>query len=613
MAKAKTSNIFVWILLGLLIVGLAGFGATNFGGSVRSVGSVGDTEIDVNAYARALDQELRALGAQRGSAVTLSEARDAGIDQMVLQRLVAQAALENEAALLGLSVGDERVSREILAIPAFGGIDGQFDREAYAFTLERAGLSVAEFEDRVRAETAASLVQAGVVGAVAPPQTYVDTVLGYLQEQRDVTWARVTPDVLTDPLPEPTEADLQAFYEANAAAFTLPETKVITYAWLTPDMIRDTVEIDRAALEARYQERIADFVRPERRLVERLVFGTEDEATAAAAAIEAGETSFDDLVAARGLTLEDVDLGETTPADLGDAGAAVFALTEPGVAGPLPSPLGPALFRMNAILSAQETTLDEAEEELRAELAADRARRVIDDGISEIDDLLAGGATLEEIAAETEMELGQIDWRATTDDGIAAYADFREAAAAVTTDDFPEVLTLEDGGIFALRLDAVRAPALQPLDDVRDAVIAGWEMQELTRRVTERAQAVADEIAAGREMAAIRLPIEMERGLTRDTELLTTPRTFVTQAFEMAPGELRVIEGDGAAFVLRLDAVRAADPADPQNAMLRGLFNQQAAQDIAGDILAAFTNGVIAQSGVQIDQTAINAVHAQFP
>jgi peptidyl-prolyl cis-trans isomerase D len=250
--------------------------------------------------------------------------------------------------------------------------------------------------------------------AVAAPDTYVTTLLGYLQEQRDVTWARVTPENLTDPLPEPTEDELQAYYEANEAAFTLGETKVITYAQLTPDMLVGTVEIDAGALEAAYQERIDDFVQPERRLVERLVFPTEAEAAQAKAAIDAGETTFDALVEERGLTLEDIDMGEATVESLEGAGAAIFALTEPGVAGPLPSALGPALFRMNAILSAQEIPLEEAEEILRGELAADRARRVIDESVSQIDDLLAGGATLEDLAAETEMELGQIDWRAET-------------------------------------------------------------------------------------------------------------------------------------------------------------------------------------------------------
>jgi peptidyl-prolyl cis-trans isomerase D len=69
MAKGKASNFFVWVILLLLIVGLAGFGATNFGGGVQSVGRVGDTEIDIDRYARELQQEMRALSAEQGRTV----------------------------------------------------------------------------------------------------------------------------------------------------------------------------------------------------------------------------------------------------------------------------------------------------------------------------------------------------------------------------------------------------------------------------------------------------------------------------------------------------------------------------------------------------------------
>ena len=41
----KASDFAVWIILALLIVGLGGFGISNFGGSVRSIGSVGDDTV----------------------------------------------------------------------------------------------------------------------------------------------------------------------------------------------------------------------------------------------------------------------------------------------------------------------------------------------------------------------------------------------------------------------------------------------------------------------------------------------------------------------------------------------------------------------------------------
>ena len=107
MAKGKASNFFVWVILLLLIVGLAGFGATNFGGSVQSVGRVGETEIEINRYA------LRdAAGAARAGGRAGPDGADGGSERDGpaaggAGRVVGQAAMEDEAAALGLSVGDE--------------------------------------------------------------------------------------------------------------------------------------------------------------------------------------------------------------------------------------------------------------------------------------------------------------------------------------------------------------------------------------------------------------------------------------------------------------------------------------------------------------------------
>ncbi len=94
----KKGSILVWILMVMLIVGLGGFGVTNFGGGVTAVGKVGNREIDVNDYARALQQEMQAFSAQVGQPVTMQQAQALGLDRQVRQRLVTAAALDNEAA-----------------------------------------------------------------------------------------------------------------------------------------------------------------------------------------------------------------------------------------------------------------------------------------------------------------------------------------------------------------------------------------------------------------------------------------------------------------------------------------------------------------------------------
>jgi peptidyl-prolyl cis-trans isomerase D len=70
--RKKRANTVVWILIALLILGLGGFGATNFGGSLRTIGSVGDQEIGLNDYARALNAEIDRVSRQIGQPVSLA-------------------------------------------------------------------------------------------------------------------------------------------------------------------------------------------------------------------------------------------------------------------------------------------------------------------------------------------------------------------------------------------------------------------------------------------------------------------------------------------------------------------------------------------------------------
>ncbi|MGB3554909.1 MAG: peptidylprolyl isomerase, partial [Jannaschia sp.] len=484
--KKKKTNIAVWFVLGLLILALGGFGAGQFGGSLSSVAEVGDREITVNDYANALQNERQRLAQQTGQPITLAQMQSVGLDRQVMERLLAAAALDHEAGRMGISVGDAEVAERIRNNPSFGGVTGTFDREGYAFALRNAGLTEARFEGRVRDEAARELLQAAVVGGVGVPDTYVDAVAGWLAETRDATLAEVGIDMLPTGNAAPGEGDLAAFYAENGAAFEVPETRRITYAWITPDRLSTEMEVDEDRLRTRYEEMGSEFRQPARVLAERLAFPDADAATAARAAIEAGETTFDALVEERGLTLDDVDQGEIAATDVaGPVAEALFALTEPGIAGPVDTTLGPVLYRVNAVLDATEVPFEEVREDLSAELAADAARRAIDSARDDIDDLLAGGATLEELVAETDMELGEIALRPDISDGIAGYEEFREAALAAQDGDFPELGSLADGGLFALRLDGIDPAAIPPLKSVRDAVEEAWRSDATARRLAE--------------------------------------------------------------------------------------------------------------------------------
>ncbi len=619
MAKPKTkiSNIAVWIILGLLVLALAGFGIDSFGGSVRTVGKVGDREIRVNDYFRALQNEIRVTGEIMGTPLTFQEAQRMGLDRQVLGQLVTRAAIENEALQVGVSAGDDRVREELLAVPAFRNTDGSFNREAYRFTLQQQGLSEREFEEQLRFDLAREILQAAVIAAAPAPPALVDTLFDWTHERRAFTVVRLDRRALPSPLPTVTDEELRALYDANPEDYTLPEARRITYAWLTPAMLIDTVEVDEQSLREAYDARADEFIQPERRLVDRLVFPDMTAAQAARDRLDADEVDFDALVAERGFTIEDVDLGDITRAQLdAEVGAAVFGLEAPGVVGPFVTGFGPALFRMNAVLAEQVTSFEEALPFLRDELAQDRAMRVIADQFDLFEDLLAGGATLEQLADETEMRLGQIDLRPATRDGIAGYEAFRAAAARAREGGFPALEALEDGGIFALRLDEIVPPQLQPFDAVTDQLIEDWVRTETEARLMAEGERLAVLLAAGADPDDFGLPVEVIADARRESAYPGVPRAVVAAAFDLAPGETRVLadrSGDAAVVnLIRLDEVIRPDPDSDEARRNRAAIADQLRSGMQQDLFTAFTVYLEQAYPIEINEQAIQAVHSQF-
>lgn len=608
--KRKGATVIVWLLMAMLILSLGGFGVTSFGTGITSIGSVGNRDIDVNRYARTLQQELSALGAQTGQPMSLTQARQLGLDRQVLQALVSSVAVEDEADRIGLSVGDARVAQELRGMQTFRGLDGNFDREAYRFVLERNNMTEAEFEQGMRDDLARSLLQGAVVGGFAAPATLTDTLYAYIAERRGFSLLRLTAADLAEALPEPSDEALRAHYDANLAAFTRPEARRITYAALLPETLAGQMAPDEAALRAAYDERLAEFVQPERRLVERLVYPDAAAAEAAKARTDAGD-SFEALVAERGLELDDVDLGDVSREDLGAAAEAVFALTEPGIVGTLESDLGPALFRVNAILAAQETSFDEARELLATELQQDAARRAIADQREAIDDALAGGASIEEVGQEFAMTVATFDYIPGSEEPVAGYPAFRGAAESVQEGDYPEIIELDDGGLAALRLDEIVPPAPIPFDEAREQVTESWRAAEEAKALAARAAEIRTEVEGGASLGAYGI-VSVTSELPRQGFVEETPAGFVETLFRMAEGEVRVIEGPGFTGIVRLDRIIPAPAEGDEAEALKSAIAAQAEQALSQDAYALYTSALSAKAGLSLNDAAIDAVHAQF-
>ncbi len=616
--RNKRGGVFVWIMLALLMFALAGFGIGVGGGiSGTSVAKVGSERVTSDDYVRAMQQELQALTQQLGRNLPMPEARQYGVDRMVLARLVNDAALDAEAARLGLSASDETIQNQILATPAFRGSDGAFSRDAYTYALERAGLRPAEFETLLRREAGRDLVATAVQSAATMPPAAADTVLAFLGERRSFDWLRLDPTLLPEPVPAPTDAEIAAHYDAHPERYARPETRHLTYASVDPQALATTIEIPDDDLRAAYDADIAHYEAPERRALDRIAFATDADAAAARARLDAGEVTFDTLATERGLVAADIDQGTLTADGLSpEARAAVFDAAGPGIVGPVPTPLGPSLYRVNAVLAARTTPFEEAKAEIARRLALQRATDEIARDTHAIEDLLAGGATAEEIASETVMELGTLALSSETTDGLAADPAFVAAADAAREGEETDLVQLANGGLATLRVDAIDPPAPIPLAEVRDRVAADWTADKTAEALAALADGLARELHDGLAFSALaeRLPRPMQVAgpLTRGEQAPGAPAELVADIFA-AEEDGTVVRRDRDGVILaRLVAIEPFDPTAPDTAPIAEQLQAQFDGQVADDLLVLYTAAIRDREGVQVNQALIDSTLARF-
>ena len=610
--STPASKILSFVLLGMLVVGLGGFGVSNFGQQVDTVITVGKAQVSTSQYYRALKGQIDQFSQQFGTQFTFAQAQMFGLDAQTLQSLISNAALDNEAIRLGLSAGDVQVAQRIATTKAFLNVSGTFDRTTYAQVLEQNGLTVKDFEAGLRDDLARQLLQAAVVSGMNTPKALTDTLYAYQAETRAFTVLQLSQSSLPEKLAEPTEPDLQTFYTAHIADFTRPEAKRVAYALLKPSDLAKDQTVAEADIKAAYDAAFDTFNIPEKRLVERLVYPSEDEAKAAKAEFDAG-TSFEDLVKARGLTLGDIDMGDVSLVDLGEAGKDIFALTEPGVVGPLPSNLGPALYRMNTILPAQITPFDQAQDTIKGDLQLAMATKTIVDKFEPINDLLAGGATIVEVAKDQAMTEGATDYAKDADDNDAVTqdAEFAKGVEAMEPGDFAQAVSLSDGSVMVLQVTETVPPTPVPFEKAREKITAAYQAEALAKALTALADSHLAAAKSGTRLETLGITDNVASA-TRSTKLPAIPADVLAAAFTLKPEDVVKIDANGIVALVRLDAIKPADMASEGSKADIEALSQQTAQSIAQDAYELFSTAMTTQGGLTIDQAAITAVQARM-
>ncbi|MDP3813266.1 MAG: SurA N-terminal domain-containing protein [Hydrogenophaga sp.] len=245
--------LMILIIPSFVLFGIEGY--TRFNESGEPVATVNGQDITKAEWDQAHQQEsqrMREVMPTLDARLLDSEgARYASLERLVRQRMLAAAASK-----LNLYTSDARLARDLQqneAIATLRKPDGTLDVEAYRQLVSRQGMTPETFEARVRADLSQRQVSQGILGSGFAPTALATVSLNAFFERREVRVARFSAADFASQV-KPTDAEIEAFYNANPALFQAPEQADVEYLVLDAASLQGSVALNEADVRAYYDQ-----------------------------------------------------------------------------------------------------------------------------------------------------------------------------------------------------------------------------------------------------------------------------------------------------------------------------------------------------------------------
>ncbi|HEX2552385.1 MAG TPA: SurA N-terminal domain-containing protein [Microvirga sp.] len=614
--KTLASILFVILIASFAVWGI---GDIFRGGPQNTVARVGDTEITIEQFRTAYQNEIQRLSRQFGRNLTSEQARAFGLDQQVLSRMVTEAVFDQRTKALGLSASDQHIARSIVEEPAFQGAGG-FDRNLFDRVLRDNNLSEAGYVQEQRKTVTRLHLAEAISGALPVPLAAREAVHRFGAERRGASYF-VLPAAAAGEIQAPTTEQLQSFYNERKASFGAPEYRSLNVIALDTAALAKPDDVTEADARARYdQVKGARFGSAERRTVQQMVFGSPEEAQAAAQKIKEG-TAFEAIATERNIAPGDLELGTFARAEMLDPAVAdaAFALQEGAVSEVVQGRFGPVLVRVTKVQPEAVRPFEEVAGQIRQEIAQERARQSIDRVHDEIEDMRASARPLQEIAREKGLALVQVPAvdRAGRDKSGSPVADLPERdtllAAAFASDVGVdnEALRTRAGGYVWYDVTGIEPPRERPLDEVRAEVEKQWREDEIGRRLTEKARGLVERLDKGDAIEAVAAEAGAEAktaaDLARRQAAGDLPPDAVNRIFATPVGKAGSVAGGPESRVV-FKVTAASVPPYVTTTQEAERVEDQLRSTMSDDLLAEFVAEAQKGIAVTVNQQALRQV-----
>ena len=317
------------------------------------------------------------------------QARYATLERLVRDRVFAAAAQSSH-----LITSDARLARALQDIPAIAALkrpDGSLDTEAYRSLVGAQGLTPEGFEANVRRELSVSQVMGGVMSTAFATDAAAKLAFDSLYQRREIQVARFNASDYAKQV-NPTEADIEAFYKANAQRFQQQEQAAVEYVVLDLDSVRSGIRVNEDDLRTYYKENLTRLAAKEERRASHILINAAKD-TPAADRDQAKARAQELLAQVRKSPASFAEVAKKSSQDSGSAPAggdlnffgrgamvkpfedAVFAMKKGEISDVVESDFGYHIILLTDIKTPRQPSFEELRPSLEAELKQQQAQR----------------------------------------------------------------------------------------------------------------------------------------------------------------------------------------------------------------------------------------------
>lgn len=606
-------------LMGLLVLSFAVWGipALNFY-SQGDVATVGDREISVPEFQRALQRQLNALSIRAGRRISMEQARAFGIDRSVMATLINGAAVDEHARELNLGISDAVIATRIKQAREFRGADGQFNSIQFQEVLRNNNLTEQGFVAQQKQSEVRGHLSIAMLTGIAPPKPLLDAFHRFNGEVRTAVFLRLDPAKATKST-EPKEAEIKKHFEQNKKNFMTPEYRQLSLLVLGVDDVKKTISIPEADLKAIYETQKASFGTPEKRRIMQLNFPDRAAADAASKLIKSGKT-FVDVAKELGRKEDEYNMGTITRAKMLDKklAAVAFKLEKGKVSEPVTGKFTTALLFVTEIQPGKQPTFADVRARILSTLQTERAQPEIQALHDKIEDERAAGKTLKEIAKD--LNIKHIAIAGTARNGFAAdgkVAFKHPQSAPILRAAFEgregvegEVIDLPDGGFAWVDVVAVTKPKQKPLSAVKTDVVALLKAQALRKGLQEFADGAIKRLKVGTTFDAIAkeqgVALKSTQPLSRAGSHPVLGRAGISQIFSLRQGGFgSVATTDGKSRIVF--KVLKVTPPPVATKKIKDRQIADLTRQLTDDVMIQYVSSLEGKFGVTVNQAGLRA------